>query len=219
VEKRFTALLFTSAALILNLASNLYGGNSDSGWYELLSGNDLVGWYSNEETPGVFSMKEGILTVKGGRSHLFWMGTESIPSTFENFELRTQVKTTPGSNSGLFFHTKYQESGWPRHGYEAQINTSHRDRQKTGSLYGVARVLDEAPSRDGEWFDYRIRVEGRTITIAVDGKVVSRYVEPENFQPDPGRWEHRKLGRGTIAIQGHDPHSTVYFRKMKVRKL
>ena len=187
-------------------------------WTTLFDGSSLDGWKASEK-PGCFSIVEdGTLKVEGGRSHLFWMGRGSVPAEFTDFELSMKVKTTPGSNSGIFFHTAYQEKGWPSQGYEAQVNSTHKDKRKTGSIYAVKDVLNDAPSADGQWFDYLIRVKGKTITVMVDGKVVNEFTEPEDFQPE-GKFSLRKLGSGTIAIQAHDPKSVIYFRDIKLRTL
>lgn len=185
--------------------------------YVLFDGKSLIGWKSNEETPDVFSITaEGELKVDGGRAHLFWMGTDAIPAKFKDFELQMQVKTSPQGNSGIFFHTVYQESGWPDNGYEAQINSTHKDIRKTGSVYAIQDVEHDAPSTDGEWFDYSIRVQGKTITILVNGTVVNKYTEPEN--PERKRPGVR-LSQGTFAIQGHDPDSITYYKNIRLSLL
>ena len=187
-------------------------------WSSLFDGTGLDGWKASE-TPNVFSIVNGdTLKAEGGRSHLFWMGTDAIPATFADVEFSAKVKTTPGSNSGVFFHTEYQESGWPTHGYEAQINSTHKDKRKTGSIYAVKDVVNDAPSADGRWFDYLIRIEGKTITVSVDGKIVNQYTEPDDLTPEE-RFKDRRLSGGTFAIQGHDPKSITFYRDIKVRVL
>ncbi len=189
------------------------------GWHVLFDGSSLDGWRSNNETPNVFSITEaGELKVSGGRAHLFWTGNEKVPTEFKNFEFKAMVKTTENSNSGIFFHTRYQDSGWPMYGLEAQINTTHKDRRKTGSVYAKQDVLDDAPSTDDKWFEYVIRVEGKRVIVKVDGKVVNDYTEPtppDTTQKRP----HTHLSKGTFAIQGHDPRSTVFLKDIKVRLL
>ena len=125
--------------------------------------------------------------------------------------------TTPGSNSGIYFHTEYQESGWPSKGYEAQVNNSGSDPRKTGSLYAVQDV-SEAPAGDGEWFTMYIKVQGDHITIKIDGKTTVAYTEPDNVERPEGM-SGRLLSSGTFALQGHDPESTVYYKEIKVRPL
>lgn len=186
-------------------------------WTTLFDGSSLEGWKSNEETPDVFHLTEnGELEVRGGRAHLFWMGREGIPADFRDFEMSLMVKTTPKSNSGIFFHTEYQERGWPQVGLEAQINSTHRDRRKTGSVYALKDVEDHSPSIDGEWFEYRIHVEGKTVTLSVNGEVVNVYEEPEDLVTPEDKARIR-LGHGTFAIQGHDPKSVIYYRDIKIR--
>ncbi len=182
-------------------------------WQPLFDGKSLDGWKSNDEKPGCFSVEDGAIKVSGGRAHLFYLGPDGKAS-FKDFEFRAKVKTTPGSNSGIFFHTQFQESGWPARGYEAQVNATHKDRRKTGSLYAVADVLDQAPNTDGEWFDYEVRVEGKRVTIRVNGKTCVDFTEP-----DLPEGTERRLSQGTFAIQAHDPNSTVFFKDIQVRAL
>jgi len=219
------ALAFTSAQA------------ADDGWISMFNGKDLTGWKSNEEVPGVFTVENGELKVSGGRAHLFYVGDKGDAS-FKNFELKLKVKTTPGSNSGVYFHTQYQDKGWPEKGYECQVNSTHTDPKKTGSLYGVVNILallpDQkepeggrhikvplAPSTDGEWFDYNIKVEGKHIVLSVNGKVTVDYNEPEGWDPVKAlkNMMGRKLGEGTIAIQGHDPKSTTYYKDISIKAL
>jgi hypothetical protein len=119
-------------------------------WHSLFDGSSLESWRSNEETAGVFSINEnGELAVEGGRAHLFWEGNQAVGTDLVNFELKAEVLTTAGANSGMFFHTRYQERGWPEVGLEAQVNSTHSDARKTGSVYALQDVLNDAPSTDG----------------------------------------------------------------------
>jgi len=129
--------------------------------------------------------------------------------------------TTPGSNSGIYFHTEFQAKGWPYKGFECQVNTSHTDRKRTGGLYGVQDVMDNAPSKDGEWFDYVIKVEGRHITLSVNGKITADWTEPADWDPSKTLkdMDGRKLSHGTFALQGHDPKSTTYYKDIFIRAL
>lgn len=101
--------------------------------------------------------------------------------------------------------------------FEAQVNnTFEKDPQKTGSLYGVVKVL-EAPARDDEWFTETVIVNGNRIVIKVNDKVVVDYTEPADKKP--GEDFTRKLDEGTFALQAHDPGSTVYFKNIRVKRL
>ena len=193
--------------------------HAQSDWHILFDGSNLEGWRSNDEVPNAFSIDEnGSLKVAGGRAHLFWQGKDGIPADFKNFEWQAEVMTTPGANSGVFFHTKFQERNWPFWGIEAQVNSTHKDPRKTGSVYAKKDVLNVSPQKDDVWFVYNVKIEGNTVTVSVDGEVVNTYVEPEKLNLPPKR-NNTRLGKGTIAIQGHDPKSVVYFRNMKIREL
>jgi len=183
-------------------------------WNDLFNGKDLTGWKASE-TEGSFRVEDGVLVVNGGRSHLFYVGPVA-DAQFTNFELMASVKTTPGSNSGIYFHTEYQETGWPAKGYESQVNISHSDSQKSGGLYDAATV-NPAPAEDNKWYEHHIIVKGKNVTVKIDGKTVVDYTEADdvNFKGWPGR----RLSSGTFAIQAHDPKSLVYFKDIKVKVL
>jgi hypothetical protein len=102
------------------------------GWVSIFNHKNLDGWRASEN-PGSFQVKDGILLVDGPRAHLFYEGPVGN-ADFKNFEMRMQVKTFPRANSGVFIHTRYQEQDWPRTGYEVQVNATHSDRIKTGSI-------------------------------------------------------------------------------------
>lgn len=185
------------------------------GWQPLFDGVSLDGWTANENKDSV-KVVDGAIVVGGERCHLFYTG-KVADHDFKNFQLKAKVKTKPRANSGIYFHTKYQEEGWPDKGYEAQVNNSGSDPQKTGSLYGVVSVTD-APAKDNVWFDYEIKVEGNHITITIDGEKVVDFTESDDM-PHLEEFPGRKLDRGTFALQCHDPGSIVHFKDIKVRLL
>ena len=198
--------------LTLALASlihiTLVGQNkSNDGWISLFDGKTLTGWKASEH-PGTFTIADGMIVAFGDRAHLFYEGTVNN-HTFKNFEFKTKVMTTPGSNSGIFIHTIYQEEGWPTKGYEIQVNNTHTDWRKTGSVYAIQDVK-EAPAKDDEWFTEHIIVQGGKITVKINDKIINEYTEPA---------EGGKLSSGTFALQGHDPKSKVFYKDVMVKPL
>jgi hypothetical protein len=187
----------------------------ESGFVPLFNGKDLNGWKANEN-PGTFSVENGVLVVNGNRSHLFYDGTVQ-GHDFKNFHLRLEILTHPGANSGVYFHTGFQDSGWPSKGYEVQVNNTHGDPKKTAGLYAVKDNFT-APAADEKWFVMEIIVEGKHVVTKVDGKVITDFTEPEDAQP-PKNMAGRILSRGTFAIQGHDPKSKVEYRRIEVKPL
>jgi len=205
------SLLFTATTIAADKAKS--AKENEEGYVQLFDGKSMDGWKANENKE-TWKVEDGALVCHGPRSHLFYVGDDK---PFKNFDFKADVMTTPGSNAGIYFHTKYQEEGWPRFGYEAQVNNSHKDPKRTGSLYGVKNV-DVAPAKDGEWFTEQITVRGNHIVIKVNGKTLVDYTEPEGQQAFSNQFE-RRLGEGTFALQGHDPGSKVYFKNIRVKRL
>jgi hypothetical protein len=141
-------------------------GPAAQGWQVLFDGKSLDGWQASEK-PGSFSVADGQIVVKGPRSHLFYTGPVANHD-FKNFELSLEIMTMPQANSGVYFHTEWQETGWPDKGYEVQVNNSHKDPKRTAGLYGIKDNLAEV-AKDNIWFTLNIRVDGRHIVTRVDG--------------------------------------------------
>ena len=117
------------------------------------------------------------------RSHLFYDGPVANHD-FKNFEVKAEVMAKAGANSGVYFHTEWQEKGLPDKGFEVQVNNTHKDPKKTAGLYDLKDNF-EAPAKDDEWFTLTIRVEGKHVVTKVNDKVITDYVEPDDFQPAP----------------------------------
>jgi hypothetical protein len=214
-RRRFAATMsaLAAAAPALNAA--------DEGWVSLFDGHSLDGWRASENQ-GAWKVIDGCLAADGPRSHLFYQGPVSGAS-FRNFELEAEVMSQPLANSGIYFHTAYQEKGWPAKGFEIQVNNSatgegaYRERKKTGSLYGVRNIY-KAMANDGEWFKLHIAVRQKNVQVRLNGMLVVDYTEPTPAPAYPeGR--DRAIGSGTFCLQGHDPGSKARYRNIRVRPL
>ena len=190
-------------------------------WVPLFDGRSLAGWKVAEHADSI-RVENGAIVCDGPRAHAYYTG-DVENGDFRNFELKAAVKTSPGANSGIYFHTEYLPNGYPKKGYEAQINNTYTGRgkyyeyRKTGSLYGV-RNLYKSIARDDEWFTMRVRVVGKRVRILVDDTLVVDYTEPDK----PVRIDRRsgrRVGHGTFALQCHDPGSKVAFKEICVKPL
>jgi hypothetical protein len=190
-------------------------GQAGEDWISLFDGKTLNGWKVGQNA-ATFSVENGMIVAHGPTAHLFYTG-DVHEHNFKNFEFKADVMTTPGSNSGIYFHTAYQDSSWPSKGYEAQVNNSHTDWRRTGSLYGIEDVK-EVFVKDNEWFTEYIKVEGKRIIIKINERTVVDYTEPANMQRPAGD-ERKVISSGTFALQGHDPNSKVYFKNILVKSL
>jgi hypothetical protein len=198
----------------------------DAGWVPIFNGQDLGGWRLSRESvaepaplpPGTtftaadedaaaadgWSVEGGLLVGRGPPSHLF-----SPRADFRDVEVRASLRITDKGNSGLYLRTAFGP-GWPA-GYEAQVNSSSVDPQKTGSLYALAPVKASLVG-PGTWFDYLVRCRdepgGTRVTIAVNGVVVTDFLDVE-----------RRHAAGHVTLQQHDAGSTVEIRRLEVREL
>lgn len=207
---------FSCAVIIVFLFSFSVPNHPEADkWISLFDGKSLNGWKVGNNA-ATFSADSGMIIVHGSTAHLFYDG-DVRNHEFKNFEFKADVKTMPGANSGIYFHTVFQQDGWPAKGYEVQVNNSHTDWRRTGSLYGIEDVK-EVYVKDNEWYTEYISVQGKHVVIKINDKTVVDYTEPENLQRPAGQ-EQKRISSGTFALQGHDPKSIVYFKNIKVKPL
>ena len=177
----------------------------DDEFRPIFDGKTLDGWKVNESGEG-FKIEDGTITGRGGRSHIFY-----VKEDLKDFELKVDVKINDGGNSGVYFHTAYQQEGWPEAGHEVQVNATHKDPVKTGSLYNVVKLFESAGKPD-EWFTMHIAVKGDALRVSVNDKVLYEYVQP------PGVTIPRRINQGVIAFQQHDPGSVVHYKNILLKK-
>ena len=191
---------------------------ADAPWIQLFNGKDLEGWRPSEHKDS-WKIRDGQISAEGPRSHLFHTGRE-----FKNFELEVEALAHPGCNSGVYFHTAYQETGFPIKGFEIQINNTatgdgtYRERKKTGSLYGLRNVYKQLVP-DDKWFKLHAIVRGKNVQIRIDGVLVVDYNEPTPPIVPEGLERERFLSSGAIALQCHNEGSRALFRSVRIRPL
>ena len=212
-----------------------------AGWTSLFNGKDLTGWkihpetnkgsikkvtaveeggkttgYDAETKDGktvpIWRVKDGTLVGSGPASHVF---TER--GDYDNFHFRIEAMINDHGNSGQYCRAAFGP-GFPM-GYEIQINATHKDPVKTGSIYPAPSaklqsfrnqisVLDTAPHKPNEWFTQEVVADGPTLTVLVNGKQTIKWTDPEY-----------RFKTGHFALQGHDPGTVVTFRKLEYKPL
>jgi hypothetical protein len=219
--KNIISLILTTV-LLLSCGQNLKSSHHKDGtvkakeipWISLFDGKSMDGWKVSENEESV-RIEDGNIVVNGPRAHLYYIG-EVENHNFKNFEFKAEVMTFPEANSGIYFHTTFQEEGWPEKGYEVQVNNSHTDWRRTGSLYGILDTK-ETYVKDNEWYTEYIKVEGKHVIVKINETVVIDYTEPE--MPEREEGSQRLVSNGTFALQAHDPGSKVMFKNIMVRAL
>lgn len=200
-------------ALALGATLPVFAADDEAGFQSLMDGKTFSGWKTATEHTNTWTIEDGAFVAHGDRCHLFYVGDDQ---PFKNFDLKVEVMTGPGSNGGIYFHTKYQAVGWPQGGFECQVNNTHSDWKKTGSIYDVANT-GLTIAQDNKWWTQEIIVEGNMVTVKVDGKTVVQYIEPPGTEA--GKDFARKLSEGTFALQGHDPKSVIHYKNIRVKRL
>jgi hypothetical protein len=211
----------TRRTFLATLAAIPFFG-ADEQWIDLFDGRSLQGWRASENKTS-WAVRDGQLVCEGPRSHLFYDGPVS-GSHFRNFELEIEAHAPHAANSGVYFHTRYQESGFPEKGFEVQIcnsltgRESYQPRVMTGSLYGLRNTYKPF-ARDDEWFKLHIAVRGKNVQVRLNGLLLVDYIEPTP-PVIPDAMEHERfLDSGTFALQCHDESSRTHFRSIRVRPL
>lgn len=240
----FRLQMLVLAAALLNLVSFQVGmadekKTSADGWVQLFNGKDLTGWkihpnpngaikdITEKKVDGKVVAIEGM--VKGVKTPLWRVEDGTIigggPSThlfsdrgdYVDFHFRVEAKLNDKGNSGQYFRTAFGP-GFPA-GYEAQLNATHGDPVKTGSLYPDSRtklknyrdkitVLNTAPHKADEFFTQEVIAIGTKITILVNGKKTIEFDDTDAL-----------FKKGHFALQAHDPGSIMTFRKIEVKEL
>jgi hypothetical protein len=234
------------AALLLPLTTACLAADTqppEEGFVSLFDGKTLDGWKVGENA-NVFQVRDGMIVMEyppadRGPAHLFYVGNVN-GHQFKNFDLRVEVMTFPGANSGIYFHTSYQEADWPKRGLECQVDNSHADWRRTGSLYGIRNiswgpegppannremvtVLPKPPVTDNVWYTQEVVYQDGLVTVKLDGKSMFEYriadADVEHKLSTGVTW----LPRGTFALQGHPPMrghgSKACFKNIRVKAL
>lgn len=230
--------LLAAALVVPTVPAPADDKKADDGWVQLFNGKDLTGWKIPDPPTGQFKsvapfkdengkVVKYIGTLKDGKQETLWQVENGLligaghashlftEDEYENFVYRVEAKINDKGNSGQYFRTKFGP-GFPA-GYEAQINATHTDKIKTGSLYpggplGKFRdqitVLDTAPHKADEFFTQEVTADGNKITITVNGKKTIEFT-------DTGK----TYTKGHFALQGHDPGTVVTFKKIEYKPL
>ncbi len=208
-------LLIGAVVLTLSVMNNAFAedksgekATEEANWLSLFDGKSMDGWEKVGKEDSHWDVQDGALAGSGSQSMLV-----STKGPYKNFRYRVEAKINDGGNSGVYFRTT-RKPGF-MDGYEAQVDSTHTDPIRTGSLYGFCHVYKQHV-KPGDWFTYEIEVRddvwrGREMTrikITVDGNELYEYMDFAKTYP-----------AGHFAFQQHDPGSKVHIRKVEVLPL
>jgi hypothetical protein len=209
MKRDFFLMIWVCAAIV---PASSFAAEVEDGFTLISDGKSFDGWKASIDNTNTWKVEDGAFVTRGPTAHLFYVG-DSKP--FTNFHLKVDVMTEPGANGGIYFHTRYQERGFPKYGFECQVANTHTDPKKTGSIYDVVNIF-KSYAQDKKWWTEEVVVQGNKITVKIDGERVLEYTEPKGAQP--GNYT-RKIADGTFALQAHDPKSIVRYKTIRVKRL
>jgi hypothetical protein len=206
--------IWGTALLVLGTLTPAWAGadeadrakEAEGGWVALFNGKDIEGWEAynsqgKQSDPSTnWVVEDGVIRGTGPVSHLF-----SPRGDYKNFRYRVEAKINDRGNSGMYFRTA-KGPGFPK-GYEAQVNSTHPDPVKTGSLYNFVKIFDQLVPPD-TWFTQEIEAVGNHIVIKVNGKTTVDFTDPNTT-----------FREGSFAFQQHNQGSEVSIRKVEVLEL
>ena len=239
------------AVLVLLLigSSNVVAAETEEGFVSLFDGKTLNGWKIGDGAE-LFQVRDGMIVMEcpavppRKATHIFYVG-DVANHDFKNFHLKVDVFAFPKANSGIFFNTRYVDSGRLTHGIECQIDNSHSDWRRTGSLWGIKNVswgpetpptelkknqrkedtiiLPQSPIADNTWYTQEIIHQNGQVVIKLDGKTLLEYTIADADREHTLTTKRIWSPRGTFALQGHPPMpgeiSKVYFKNIRVKIL
>ena len=123
-----TVFFFAAVALTASLWLGEVKAQDD--WVSLFDGSTLEGWEKVGKEKSVWEVKDGAICGSGPASMLV-----CTKGPYKDFRYRAEIKINNHGNSGLYFRTT-RKPGFAD-GYEAQIDSTHLDPIRTGSLYGM----------------------------------------------------------------------------------
>lgn len=194
--------LFLVVAIVVALLLGSFKGEPE--WKSLFNGKNLDGWTVRGKAKWV--VKDGVLTGEGENGHIY-----AAPE-LTDLEVKGKFRITStgkDANSGLYFRCNPpadNPNGYPR-GYEAQICNSQD--AHTGWLWKPGTPTGKASAnqtKDGEWFDYRIKMVGNHIEFWINDKSVMTYDDDE-------------YKKGFFAIQCHNPGMVIEAKELYYRDL
>jgi hypothetical protein len=183
--------LLAASLLFLSLVSPSLPGAED-GFVPLFNGRDLSGWKAVNTAPSTWSFNEEGYLVCSGKP----IGEIRTERMYQNFILEIEWRhLVPKGNAGIFFWADdITARGQPFHrGVEVQVLENAYGQSKSHSTHGDifpihgasmtpengrggsrAFPTEERSKPSPEWNHYRVECNDGAISLAVNGKVVTR---------------------------------------------
>jgi hypothetical protein len=194
----------------LLLAGASAGFASAGEYVSLFDGKTLSGWTKSGSNPkSKWEVVDGAIVGSGDSSMLY-----SPLGHYKNFHYRAEIKINDHGNSGLYFRVPTPSGDFSK-GYEAQIDSTHTDKIRTGSIYGFLHIYKVYVQPD-TWFTYEVECVDKNwrglnvphIKVWINGELLYEFIERTH------EWKE-----GYFGFRQHDPGSKVMIRKIEVMEI
>jgi hypothetical protein len=196
------AIHLASVFIVLGFGANYIvpkAISQESGWVTLFDGKSLDGWDQVGESN--WRVEDGTVVVdKMGKD----AGYLVSKNAYKNFIVRVEFWPSDDANSGIYFRCLDPKKITDRTCYEANIFDQRKDPSYgTGAITRYVEV-DPMPKVGGKWNTYEVTVNGRDITVVLNGETTAKL-------------RNGMFDEGPIALQ-HGA-GAVKFRKVEVKPL
>ncbi|MDE2252461.1 MAG: DUF1080 domain-containing protein [Gammaproteobacteria bacterium] len=162
----------------------------------LFNGKDLAGWHSADPAAKVqWTVVDGALRSPGHGPELL------TDQRFEDFRLHIEFNCGKGANSGVYLRGRY----------ELQIENDPEPEgptMRTGGVYGFIAPDPAAPRASDVWHGYDVTLIGRTITVALDGKLIIDHQQIPGITG--GALDSHEGEPGPLYLQGSEDGHVLY---------
>lgn len=186
------SLFALSTLFILGCSQKVTTTSSGTEPITLFNGENLDGWriHGTEK----WYVEDGDLICESGPDAAY--GYLATIDTFKNMDLSLEFKQEAEGNSGVFFRSSIE--GTRITGWQAEVAPPGSNTGGIYESYGRGWLIKPDPALDdvlkmGEWNQYRVRVNGDTVTTFLNGQQMIQLID-------------EKIGEaeGQVALQIHD---------------
>jgi hypothetical protein len=215
----FTAAPNSSGSILLDKIAIAQVVAESEGFTPLFNGRDLDGWVGEL---GGYGVEDGVIRTypKRAGGNIYTVGE------YDDFIFRFRFKVQPGANNGIAIRAPLGGDAAYK-GMEIQVlENSHKkyaglkDWQYHGSVYGIAAAERGYQRPPGEWNDEEIKVDGRRVTVTLNGHVITDIDLDEAMANGTlsGK-DHPGAARreGHIGFCGHG--DLVYYHDLRIRPI
>ncbi len=226
------------AVLLIFAGTSAAQQDSETGFRSMFDGKSLEGWsVMPADSAKAWSVKDGMIVGQGStqRSYLVYADPE-----IADFELKLSYRFPGQGNSGISIRARADETGkrafqsyhadfghlgigkqvlgaWDFHTPGRREHACFRgdrliiDEDDNPTVTRIEGALTSSDIRKGDWNHVHVIANGNQFKFFINGKPASEFTEYLN--------KERRLEKGMIQLQLHDPGMMVHFKDLRIKIL